>query len=102
MFKRMLVPLDGSKLAEVVFTYAKELAGRLDIDIILLHVVNPVLRDFTPMHQSYIEHAAEVLQREARSVQERSKGAKPEVKPVETRGELTIGYAPEEILRSIA
>ncbi len=30
MFKRMLVPLDGSKLAEVVFTYAKELAGTRD------------------------------------------------------------------------
>ena len=33
MYHRMLVPLDGSELAEVVFTYAKELAGRLDIDV---------------------------------------------------------------------
>lgn len=99
MYRKMLVPLDGSELAEVVFTYAKELAGRLDIDVILLHVVNPVLQGFTPMHRAYIEHAAEILQREARSVQERSKGAKPQVKPVETRSELTVGYAPDEILR---
>ena len=41
MYRRMLVPLDGSELAEVVFTYAKELAGRLNIDIILLHVASP-------------------------------------------------------------
>jgi len=38
MYKRMLVPLDGSELAEVVFPYAKELAGRLGLDVILLHV----------------------------------------------------------------
>ena len=35
MYQRMLVPLDGSELAEVVFTYAKELAGRLDLDLTL-------------------------------------------------------------------
>ena len=28
MYHKMLVPLDGSELAEVVFTYVKELAGK--------------------------------------------------------------------------
>ena len=46
MLQRMLVPLDGSELAEVAFTYAKELAGRLDLDVILLHVSDPALRAF--------------------------------------------------------
>ena len=44
MYQRMLVPLDGSELAEVVFTYAKDLAGRLNLEVILLHVGGPVLR----------------------------------------------------------
>jgi nucleotide-binding universal stress UspA family protein len=41
MYKKMLVPLDGSELAEIVFTYAKELAGRLDLELFLLHVHDP-------------------------------------------------------------
>ncbi|GAI35504.1 unnamed protein product [marine sediment metagenome] len=38
MYQRMLVPLDGSELAEVVFPYVKELAERLDIEVVFLHV----------------------------------------------------------------
>jgi nucleotide-binding universal stress UspA family protein len=38
VYKRMLVPLNGSELAEVALPYAKELAGRLDLELILLHV----------------------------------------------------------------
>jgi nucleotide-binding universal stress UspA family protein len=41
MFKRMLVPLDGSELAEKVIPYTKELAGRLYLDLVLLHIKNP-------------------------------------------------------------
>ncbi len=38
MYKSILVQLDGSELAEVVLPYAKDLAGRLDLELILLHV----------------------------------------------------------------
>jgi nucleotide-binding universal stress UspA family protein len=55
----LLVLLDGSKLAEVVFTYARELAGRLDLDIDLLHVCTQ--SDQFPMCRAYIEHMAETL-----------------------------------------
>jgi len=94
----MLVPLDGSELAEVVFTYAKELAGKLNIDIVLLHVASPAAREFAPMHRAYIERAAEIMKRQARKVQERA-GIQPAGKPVEARGELVMGYPAEEILR---
>ncbi len=33
MYKRILVPLDGSEFAEVVLPYAKELAGRLGSEL---------------------------------------------------------------------
>ena len=98
MFKRMLVPLDGSDLAEVVFTYAKELAGRLDIEVIALYVGTTALREFAPMHHAYIERAAEIIKRQAQEVQEKT-GIKPGSKPVESRGEIAEGYHAEEILR---
>ncbi len=98
MYQKMLVPLDGSELAEVVFTYAKELVGRLDINIVLLHVSTLALREFAPMRKAYVERAAEILQRQSRQVQRRT-GIPPETKPVEVRGELAEGYPAEEILR---
>lgn len=98
MYQRLLVPLDGSELAEVVFTYAKELAGRLDLEVILLYVFNPALREFLPMHQAYIERAAEIVRRQSREVQEKT-GLPPGGKPVEVRGELATGHSAEEILR---
>lgn len=94
----MLVPLDGSELAEVVFTYAKELAGRLGIDVVLLHVFTPEERDFTPLHRAYIEHAAEIIKRESRKVQKKT-GIPPGGKPIEVRSELATGSSAEAILR---
>ena len=38
MYKRILVPLDGSKLAEGVLPYAKFLAGSLQLPVTLMHV----------------------------------------------------------------
>ena len=40
MFRRMLVPLDGSKTAESALPYARALAERLDADVELLEVVD--------------------------------------------------------------
>ncbi|MFC2024922.1 universal stress protein [Chloroflexota bacterium] len=97
MYKRMLVPLDGSELAEVVFTLAKELAVRLDVEVVLLLVANPSLREFIPMHQAYIERAAKIIRRQAREVEKRI-GIQSRGKTVEIRGELAVGYPAEEIL----
>lgn len=41
MFKRILVPLDGSKLAEKALPTVLELASHFDSDITLLRVVHP-------------------------------------------------------------
>ena len=42
MIKNILVPLDGSKLAECVLTYAKEFAIKLDAKVALISVTNQV------------------------------------------------------------
>ena len=94
----MLVLLDGSELAEVVFTYAKELAARLDLDVILLHVYSPILREFVPMHQAYIKRAAGAVRRQAKEIREKL-DIPSESKPVKVRGELALGYPADEILR---
>lgn len=98
MYKRMLVPLDGSELAEVVFDYAKELAGRLDLDLILLHVSGPKEQDLLPIHRAYIERAAESVKRQSMQVQERTK-REPGGKALEAGGEVAVGHPAEEILR---
>lgn len=98
MYKRMLVPLDGSERAELVFDYAKELAGRLDLDLILLHVSGSSEHDLPSIHRAYIERAAEILRRQSAEVQEKT-GGKPGGKALEARGELAVGNAAEEILR---
>lgn len=40
MFKRIVVPLDGSKLAEVALDQAKELAKLFDAELVLLRVID--------------------------------------------------------------
>jgi len=98
MYKRMLVPLDGSELAEVAFTYAKELAGRLDLDVVLLHVCVQQECDLAPMHRAYVERAAEIVRRESEEVQQRT-GIQSGVRALEARAEVAVGHPAEEILR---
>jgi nucleotide-binding universal stress UspA family protein len=42
MYKRLLVPLDGSALAETILPVVKEVAGPLDAEVVLLRVVEPI------------------------------------------------------------
>ena len=100
MYKRMLVPLDGCEQCEVVFPYAKELAGRLDLDVILLHVSTPEERELAPLHWAYIERKAEIIKRLSEEVQQNT-GIGPGGKAVQVRGELVVGYPAGEILRYV-
>ena len=47
MFKRLLVPLDGSRFSSRVLRYAIEIARRFGAEIILLQVIQPA-RPFVP------------------------------------------------------
>jgi nucleotide-binding universal stress UspA family protein len=94
----MLVPLDGSRLSEVVFPYAKDLAGRLGLYVILLHVHSSKESETIPMHQAYIEYKAQIIKRQLRDWQKKIGGGLKGRK-LEVRGELAMGYPPEEIMR---
>jgi nucleotide-binding universal stress UspA family protein len=98
MYKKMLVLLDGSKLAEVVFSYAQQLTARLDMEPELLHVCNPQEAEQLPMRQAYMAHMAEILQGRAADI--RSKFGK-ETKPgeIKAKSSVVIGYPAEEIIK---
>jgi nucleotide-binding universal stress UspA family protein len=42
VYKRALVPLDGSPLAEAIIPFLVEIAGPLDMSVVLLRVLEPV------------------------------------------------------------
>jgi nucleotide-binding universal stress UspA family protein len=96
VYKKMLVLLDGSQLAEIVFPYVKELAGRLDLDVIMLHVYSQAMSGFAPMYKNYIESTAKNIGMQINQIQS---SISPTAKPAEVRGELVMGYHADAILR---
>jgi nucleotide-binding universal stress UspA family protein len=42
MYKRVLIPLDGSPLAEGILPFILEIASPLDMEVVLLRVVTPI------------------------------------------------------------
>lgn len=41
MYKKLLVPLDGSRLSEVILPYARAFAKAFEIPVELLHSIDP-------------------------------------------------------------
>jgi nucleotide-binding universal stress UspA family protein len=81
MYKRILVPLDGSTLSEAVLPHAEKLARALNVEIVLLHVdaspapvFDPHTSPFAPqpeefkiMHtdeKNYLKNVCSKLERE--------------------------------------
>ncbi len=90
MYKNILVPLDGSELANIALTYANEMANRLPgINIELLHVHNQKEGIHDAMHKAYIENTV------AKSIEQWGKGAEKRIK-----GKLVISGNPaDEIIK---
>lgn len=97
MYKKMLVPLDGSELSEVVFPYARELAGRLGLEVFLLHVKPKEDDPKGHLYRDYILHKVDILKCQADEVREgMAQGAK--CTPVKVHGEVVCGHPAAEIL----
>jgi len=100
MYQKLLVLLDGSELAEVVFPFAEELAARLDLEVVLLQVYGALGRDFIPVHRAYIERAADTIASQIEDIQDRL-GVQLDARVTEVRGELADGHYADEILRYV-
>jgi nucleotide-binding universal stress UspA family protein len=93
VYEQILVPLDGSELAEVALPYAEEFATRLGSKITLLYVSEPP-DDQCHMHFFYMQRMAENVGKDA----ERKIGqiAKKEIK---ANWEILMGYPAEQIVK---
>jgi nucleotide-binding universal stress UspA family protein len=111
VYGKILVPLDGSKLAEAVLPYAQELARRFDSEVTLIQVVAPLSKLVAETMPSALEPtgaaaavgleaASEALKAEREDahsylegVAERLKGEK-----VKVRAEVVEGMAGDTIV----
>ncbi len=59
MFKRILIPLDGSEQAEKALPYGEDIAGRIGSEIILLHVCGQGQEQYKHMYKLYLEGVAQ-------------------------------------------
>jgi nucleotide-binding universal stress UspA family protein len=98
MYKRMLIPLDGSELAEILFPYAKELAGRLGLEMTFLYVCRPHESESLAVYRAYVEHVAEIIAGQVKEIREKA-GIQTQDQPVKAVGEVVVGHPAEEILR---
>ena len=55
MWERILVPLDGSSLAELALAYAEELAIAFNSEVVLLYVSEPRESQYRHMQQLYLD-----------------------------------------------
>jgi nucleotide-binding universal stress UspA family protein len=97
LYRQMLVPLDGSNLAEAISTYAKELAVRLSVNLVFLNVCSTEEAELLPMRRVYIERMAKIVNDQSMELQKRILGG-TEGKTVEVKAEVVIGYPAEEII----
>jgi nucleotide-binding universal stress UspA family protein len=85
MWQRILVPLDGSNLAELAIPYAEELAAAFSSEVVLLYVSEPAESQYRRMHQLYIEEMGGQMREKIKKVSPLVLTGKP--------AEEIIGYA---------
>ena len=76
MFERILLPLDGSEVAEAALSYGEELAGRLGAELILYFVHGPEQHKQEHAHQAYLDRLAETMRRNTQTTQPGGAGVK--------------------------
>lgn len=93
MYEKILIPLDGSELAEVALPYAEELAGRLGSEITLLAVAESEESQDYHKHQLYIQHLVEPTKRLAEKYLK-----KPGDKLIKVESTILTGHPADEIV----
>ena len=73
MYKKILVPLDGSELAEKVLPYAIQLTARFQAETILLHIFASGESQPLGMSKAYIKHTAEKVMEQLQEIAPKSK-----------------------------
>jgi nucleotide-binding universal stress UspA family protein len=94
MFEKILLPLDGSELAEVALPYGEELATRLGSELILFHVHPPERQQYECIHRMYLDRLAEAVAHNIRKGQ-------PEGTEVKVTTMVAAGEPVEDICKLV-
>jgi nucleotide-binding universal stress UspA family protein len=86
-FKRVLIPLDGSRLAEAALDHAVALAGGRDVEYTLIQAIEPILITYLPLASGndVDEQSFALWRAEAREYLERMAQRLPTTRPVRTQ-----------------
>jgi nucleotide-binding universal stress UspA family protein len=68
MFEKILLPLDGSELAETAVPYVRDLAAQLNAEVYLLHVCPQEHQNLVRMHKIYLEHMEDSLRNDIKDI----------------------------------
>ena len=99
MYRGMLVPLDGSPLAEVVLPYARALASRFNLDLALIYVADKRDSKSLLLPQAYVDRTADTIRREVAQDRRKRSGDIQGTRVAKVSGEVSVGSPAEEILR---
>lgn len=94
MFERILLPLDGSELAEAALPYGEELLKRFDSELILFHARGPEHEQYEHMHQMYLSNIAETVEHNVRKGQ-------PKDTEVKVTTKVQVGNPDENICKIV-
>jgi nucleotide-binding universal stress UspA family protein len=61
MYKKILVPLDGSTNAEIVIPYVIAMGANLGVEIVLTSVCDPNIAELEQLHKAYLERKLEQI-----------------------------------------
>jgi nucleotide-binding universal stress UspA family protein len=70
MYKKIVVPLDGSPLAEVALPYAEEIAGKIGSEMVLLSVLPADEPDEVHQSYSYMEKIVDITMHQVKKYSE--------------------------------
>ena len=99
MNEQIIVPLDGSKLAEVALPYAEELSSRLKTEVILFQAVQRALHMYGFYAQvPFTDEEMEPITARAQAYLGKI-GSKLNKKSITTRCEVRVGAAADEIIK---
>lgn len=96
MYKRVLVPLDGSELAESIMPLLLEIAGPLDMAIVLFRVLEPL----TPVITDGMPIVVDDLAARRRAAEEYLApiAIRLRTRGIDVSSEIRVGRADEQIL----
>lgn len=93
MYKKILVPLDGSELSEAALPFTEKLAGSLGSELVLLYVCESSDDKHHRMGESYLEKMIQILKNGVEKHLE-----KPGTQTIHIKSEILFGDPAEQIV----